>query len=331
MTIKVNYNTAWLSWVASVTTCLRYQKMEVDEVDVAGHSGYAFRMVVARDVCPSGPTSFDMNQLLCGIQALGRTTRVETGAWNPNDPALAELLTAARRDLLQFIGDEVRDGRPCVLWGTYVPEFGVVTGVESDCYIVSTFREMTGEEQPLIPWNELHDLGIVYGLSFPFETRLDPAERDSLALNNAARLLNMADLGGVYRYNDGAYDNWISALLTNTANTFGNAYNASCWAEQKQFARDFLGRLARRMPAVAGRLEEAAGIFAEVHDYMQALAEHFAFPGGPMVESEEGRLEGVRLLELARQQESHAAIAVARAAREYNSAVLDAAEAQAAD
>ena len=331
MTIKVNYNPAWLSWVASTTTCLRFHGMDVNEIDVAGHSGYAFRMVVARDVCPSGPTVFDWNELLPGICQLGRNCRTELGLY-PGDYAGRELaLESARRDLLEFVRHETRDGHPVVIWGTYVPEFGVATAVEDDCYVVSTFREMTGEEQPPIRYDDLHDLGIVYGLSFPHATQFDPELRDAMALQRAANLLNTADLGGKYRVNDGAYDNWIGALLNNRVNGFGNAYNASCWAEQKQLARDFLNRLAVRLPAVSGRLEEAAGLFAEVHGHMQSLAEHFPFPGGPTVESEEGRLEGVRLLELARQQESHAAIAVARAAREQNSRMLDAQEANAAD
>ncbi|MEZ5339219.1 MAG: hypothetical protein R3F46_13290 [bacterium] len=323
MAIKVNYNPAWLSWVASTTTCLRYHGLNVDEVDVAGHSGYAFRMVVARDVCPSGPTCFNWQELNIGIQNLGRSTRSEIGLWNDKDPAQAELLEAGRRDLLAFVRKEISAGRPCVIWGTYVPEFGVVTGVENDSYVVSTFREMTGEEQPPIPWNELHDLGDVYGLSFPHETRMDSQLRDTLALENAARLLNTADMHGNHRINDGAYDNWISALLDNTANSFGNAYNASCWAEQKQLASDFLYRLARRMPDAAGNLEEAAGHMHEVQAYMQQVAELFPFPAGSAVETEEGRREGVRLLELAQQREVSVALAVAHAAREQNAAMLE--------
>jgi len=328
MSIKVNYNPAWLSWVASTTTCLRYYGMEVDEVDVAGHSGYAFRMVVARDVCPSGPTVFDWNELLQGICLLGRNCRTELGIY-PGDYAGRELaLESARRDLLSFVRDETEHGNPVVIWGTYVPEFGVATAVENDCYVVSTFREMTGEEQPPIRYDELHDLGIVYGLSFPHATQFDPLQRDSLALQRAAKLLDTADLGGNYRVNYGAYDNWMNALLNNRINGFGNAYNASCWAEQKQLGGDFLYRLAGRLPAVAARLEEAAQLMGVVQGYMQQLAEHFPFPAGPAVESESGRAEGVRLLGLARQEESQVAIAVTRAARIQNTHMLEVGEAE---
>ncbi|MCB1186506.1 hypothetical protein KDL29_04995 [bacterium] len=331
MAIKVNYNPAWLSWVASTTTCLRYHGMDVDEVDVAGHSGYAFRMVVARDVCPSGPTVFDWNELNQGITCLGRSVRTELGMyWGEADSDKAAL-DKARRDLLEFVRYETKEGNPVVIWGTYVPEFGVATGVEDDKYICSTFREMTGEEQHPLAHDELHDVGIVYGLSFPHALHSDQARADAEALRRAARLLNQPDLQGQYRTGRGAYDNWIEALLNYKINAFGNAYNASCWAEQKQFARDFLYRLAERMPAARGSLEEAAGLFGECNTHMQQFAELFAFPAGEAVEQEESRTEGVRLLELAQELEERAALAVAHAAREYEQASLAAQEEAAAD
>ena len=182
MTINVNYNPAWLSWVASTTTCLRYHGMDVDEVDVAGHSGYAFRMVVARDLCPSGPTVFSWHELAQGITLLGRSTRSEFGLYPGKEPAQMEALDRARRDLLEFVRHETAAGNPVVVWGTYVPEFGVTTAVKDDRYIVSTFREMTGEEEPPLAHDELHDLGIVYGLSFPHAVSFDPGQRDGMAL-----------------------------------------------------------------------------------------------------------------------------------------------------
>lgn len=315
MAIKVNYNPAWLSWVASATTCLRYHGMDVDEVDVAGQSGYAFRMVVARDVCPSGPTVFDWNELNLGIIGLGRSVRMELAQF-PGDSAEAKKsLDGARRGLLEFVRRETDNGNPVVIWGAYVPEFGVATGVEDGRYIISSFREMTGEEQPPVAHDGLEDLGIVYGLSFPHALPVDEEQRDVSALRRAALLTNTPDLHGVYRTNSGAYENWIQALLNNELNAFGNAYNASCWAEQKQFARDFLARLTDRMPEASAHLEQASGLYGEAYGFMRDLAELFAFPAGEAVEVEESRAAGVRLLELAMQVESRAAIAVAEAAR----------------
>src|SRR5690606_16410276 len=117
-----------------------------------------------------------------------------------------------------------------------------------------------------------------------------------------------------YREGIGAYENWINALLNYEINPFGNAYNASCWAEQKQFARDFLARLAQRMPAARGSLEEASGLFGEIFTHMRDFSELFAFPAGEAVEQEDSRAEGVRLLELAMALEGQAAVAVAHAA-----------------
>jgi hypothetical protein len=38
------YRPAWLTWVASATTCLNALGIECDRVDVAGFSGYAFHL-----------------------------------------------------------------------------------------------------------------------------------------------------------------------------------------------------------------------------------------------------------------------------------------------
>ena len=74
------------------------------------------------------------------------------------------------------------------------------------------------------------------------------------------------------------------------------------------------------MPDARGSLEEAAGVFGEVHGHMQDFAELFAFPAGEAVEQEESRSEGVRLLELAEELEERAALAVAHAARDSEQA-----------
>lgn len=44
--IPVTYQPAWLTWIASVTTCLKALGVECDTTDVAGFSGYAFTMSV---------------------------------------------------------------------------------------------------------------------------------------------------------------------------------------------------------------------------------------------------------------------------------------------
>ena len=73
---EVTYQKAWLTWVASTTTCLRTLGVDCDTVDVAGTTGYAFVMSVHEQLCPSGPTVFDWGMLEHGVHLLGRSTLV---------------------------------------------------------------------------------------------------------------------------------------------------------------------------------------------------------------------------------------------------------------
>src|SRR5260370_708697 len=59
VSMEVVYTPSWLSWVAATTTCLRMLEVACDPVDVAGMTGYAFHLLVARGVGVSGPTAFE--------------------------------------------------------------------------------------------------------------------------------------------------------------------------------------------------------------------------------------------------------------------------------
>jgi hypothetical protein len=54
----VRFGSSWLSWVGATTGCLNALGVQCDPADVAGHSGYAFRLTIVKDVCVSGPTCF---------------------------------------------------------------------------------------------------------------------------------------------------------------------------------------------------------------------------------------------------------------------------------
>jgi len=44
--IDVEYQPAWLTWLAATSTCLKALGVEHDMADLAGHSGYAFCLSV---------------------------------------------------------------------------------------------------------------------------------------------------------------------------------------------------------------------------------------------------------------------------------------------
>jgi hypothetical protein len=272
--MDVVYRPAWLTWVASTTTCLRAVGVECDQADVAGYSGYAFHLAVHESLCPSGPTMLEWSRLSRGPHSLGRAT-VEYRAPSTDDSADSPRAAAARA-AFELIRGELRAGRPCVLWGTYLPEFGVVVGIEGEAYRVKTFKEALAKPQPPIRFDALIAPGGVYVLGFPAETAVVELQRDLQAILEALRQWDRPPYGP-YRFGAGAYEIWIETLRAHRADRFGCGYNAACYAEGRRFAQRFLDRMSTRRPLATDLLRRAATAYEEAADAMQHLVEIFPF------------------------------------------------------
>jgi hypothetical protein len=304
LTREVEYQPAWLTWVASTTTCLRALGIECDQADVAGFSGYAFHLCVHELLCPSAPTTLDWAQLSRGAHALGRAT-VEFRS--PDCEASGAARDEACRAAYELVRRELQARRPCVLWGTYLPEFGVVVGVESGAYLVKSFKEVIGEDQPPIPYDQTETPGGIYVLGFPAEAEYGELQRDLEAILVAIRFWSRPAYGP-YRYGADAYDTWVEALRAGRAERFGCGYNAACYAEGRRFAQQFLERMSTRRPLAADLLRKAADSYREAAHAMKQVSDVFPFGQegkGPI--TDETRIEkATGLLAQARDTEARA-------------------------
>jgi hypothetical protein len=318
--MKVTHPPSWLSWVASTTGCLRALGVACDLVDVAGYSGYAFLTNVAEDLHPSGPTAFDSGLLHSGVLLLGRSALVFRGGHcrcqlkEAKDEELRKAVREEIRTAYDFVVREIEAGRPCVIWGTYIPEFGIAVGVEDKKYLVESFKSHNKQPQPPIPFDELTSPGGLYVLAFPSAVRVSRAEADRRAINHALQMLHWPPANTGYRTGQAAYDAWVAALDAGKVDPFGNGFNAQCWAEAKRLARDFVGRLAGRNDAVSKPLGEAASAYVQVAEAMGKVA--FLFPYGPPQPAQDPktRAEGIEFLRAAKAAEAKAAQALAEAA-----------------
>jgi len=304
--MDVAWTPAWLTWVGATTSCLRALGVDCDAVDVAGLSGYAFVLSVHHELCPSGPTVFDWRTLQPGVEYLGRTTEayVSLGCAEGR---------AACRAAYDWAAREVAEGRPCVIWGAYVPEFAAVVGVEDGAFLVKSFREVTGEPQPPIPCEDLQAPGGPYCLAFPVEKPADRQAGDRYAVQLAVKHLRGGSLSGDYGSGLAAYDVWIAALEANAAGSFGNAYTAQCYAEGRHYAGEFVKRVAARDPRCAEPLGRAAVAYAQAREAMGELARLFPFPGGEEVRDPANRGKAVELLRRAKAAETRAVEAMEEA------------------
>jgi hypothetical protein len=318
--MNVEWAPAWLTWVSATTTCLRALGEDCDAVDVAGMSGYAFVMNVHRELCPSGPTVFDWGMLPMGVHFLGRSTlQFACGDCHTAERA-SDLTRGHCRAAYEVAAREVAEGRPCVLWGAYVPEFAAVVGVEDGRFHVKSYRECTPEPQPPVLCEELNAPGGPYVLAFPTKTTMSPSAGDSYAIGHAVQLLSAPSPSRDYGFGLAAYDTWIAALEANQAQAFGNAYNTQCWAESRHFAHEFLQRVAARNAGVAEPLNRAIAAYGDVTSAMSEVAGIFGFPPRGEVEHPANRTRAVELLRQAKVAETRAAEALAEAAANWPTA-----------
>jgi len=312
--MEVEWVPAWITWVGATTTCLQALGVACDAADVAALSGYAFMLSVHKELCPSGPTVFDWGMLPAGVNLLGRSTLQFQSTDCHGGENSSDTTRAHCRAAYQFAAREVAEGRPCVLWGAYLPEFAVVVGVGGGCFHVKSFRECTGEPQPPIPCEELQAPGGPYVLAFPTPTtERRPGGPDRFAVSHAVQLLYGPSAGGDYTYGLAAYDAWIAALEADTVNPFGNAYNTQCYAEGRLYAHGFLKRAAGRNPAVAEPLTRAVEAYGEAREAMRELAGLFRFPPHGEIKDPANRAKGIELLRQAKAAETRAAEALREA------------------
>jgi hypothetical protein len=167
-------------------------------------------------------------------------------------------------------------GRPCVVWGTYAPEFGVAVGIRGEAYLVKSFKEIVNEDQPPIPYHRTEPPGGVYALGFPAGAEYGELQRDLEAILEALRLWSRPAYG-LHHYGPSGYDVWIEALRSRRADRFGCGYNAACYAEGRRFAQQFFERMSTRRPLAANLLRQAAESYGKAATSMGHLSEVFPF------------------------------------------------------
>ncbi len=313
--MEVNYPGAWLSWVSAVTGCLNALGVECDMADVAGQSGYAFHTGIAPDLCPSGPTVLDWDGLNWGPRALGRSTscfysgECFTGEYR-NDRTRAHA-----REAFEFAKREIEGGRPCVMWGAYVPEFAVCYGIEGDAYLVKSFKKFLNEPEPPIAWDEIDAPGGPYVLAFPTPTEFDQRRKDKEALINAVRYFKFEYRP--YAHGEAAYDLWADALKAKRAHSMGNAYCCACYAEGRAFAGKFIKRVAERNEFAREELEESAAKLTEAELALIEMVKLFPFPGeaDKKVVDDEAIGKAVEYLEEAKKADAKAMKLIEKVAR----------------
>jgi len=279
---KGNYLCCWISFNGAVGGALRAQGVDCDVVDVAGRSGYAFLLNVPKGrMCPSAPTSFESSvyeEFVKGVGELGIGAELWTqeGGYEGGADASPSDRERAMHLFHRVKGEIDRSGRPLVLWGLPIPEFGIVNGYEGQSYVASTFRSMGApDKEELVAATDIHAPACLMTVTFggPRPVGGSWLERAVTMASGRAQVCK-----GFVSGPKAAHEWSLSLLRAEDAEYMGNSYTAACWSEGRSNAGAFLKRMAREHKGrLAREMREAADSYAKGAQVMEEYVRLFPF------------------------------------------------------
>lgn len=272
---------SWISYYGAMAGLFSSQGIKCDIAEVAGRSGYAFITNVAKGtLCPSGPTALGMEawvQIREGTESVGFKLEhwVDFSAGGAgNKPSVKELEKMKR--LFDRVCNEIDNGRPAVVWGLGLPEYGIVNGYNGDSYIASIVLSQ-GRPDVEIKYHQLDAPGC-YDAYFV----KGPNTRKESSKEMLARAVRFAsgEVKGEKGYVNGlqAYEEWADALefSQQTDNSYlGNSYVGMCTKEAKGLASMFLDRLAQSTGK--REIKEASEAYMSMSEHMTKFTALFPF------------------------------------------------------
>ena len=302
---EVSYQPCWISYTGAMAGALKGMGVECDTTDVGGYSGYAFIVnVIKGEFCPSGPTAFHSNtweEMHWGVQDLGyRLVHwADMGLYpEAEGPPKPKEIERAKR-LFDLVKQEIEENKPVVLWGLYVPEYGIVKGVKGGSYIVSTFRGLIGQPEDPIPYHELKAPGCLDAHFIRAPIKVNRIEADRRAVERGLKFaLGSMPVNDHYVHGPEAWTEWADVLENHPEQTLyhGNSYNAACYHEARQMASEFLERVSsRNSGGYVKNLIEASKIYGRAAGLLDDFMKMFPFSlEGEMVA--EDRRKGASIL-----------------------------------
>jgi len=243
---------AWLTYLGAVTGVLKSLGVDCDVVDIGGYSGYTFLVNVARGMtCASGPTAHSAwEEIHKGTERLGWKLK----SFGDERPfPLSEEITPEDRkrawNLFKLVKKEIdENGRPVVVWGLPVPEYGIVIGYKGDSYLASTVRRFIGKPETPIRFDALQSPGCLEAIFFVEKIPI-PEEKDKNAIKRALEMAEGKFVRKGYVTGPSAYEEWATVLERgepDKVDYLGNSYVGACIHDARGIAKHFLERLAKK-------------------------------------------------------------------------------------
>jgi hypothetical protein len=274
----------WTSIAGAIEGVLRFLGIDLTQPALMSLSGHAFRFAIAQSgagvAAPESPFLFDYERALPLYGGLGLTWETE-GAW-PDDPDYER----RRERLVARIRRSIDRGKPCVVYGLQLTEFGIVNGYDERAglfYISTSISSQYGTSLPLAQWPAPGHVPLLRGLFPDRSVRVERSAAERSALRFAVAYASGGDPGGPAGVAHGiaAYEVWLEAY--DRGLPIDPAGNRRCIQTLQAARRDaatFLNSLAERMPAERERLIAVARDYELEALALSRMATLFPYPGG---------------------------------------------------
>ncbi|TMV46396.1 hypothetical protein FE783_25850 [Paenibacillus mesophilus] len=304
-----NFTHTNITDTGSMYSILQYtERKDLSLVEVAGYTANAFRIIIDRErVNVAGYSAFEWPMHHQEQFAnLGVATRYEGGPTEipPTPEELERALT-----MIQWSLDR---GVPLLAWDLFVAEFGMIYGYDDEARTLRC-RDITKDGD--LPYEKL-GRGQVHELYVMAVTEVRHVDKRTM-LRGALRLaVRHAREQGYKRedsnYRNGlaGYDAWIEAFGNGNVEVFGNSLHGVYVYDQRQFAAEFLKRVAAELQGETAEertlkslAEQAAVRYDNVTDRLGEFVVRFPFPKGGDPNDPEQAAAAIRHLTEARAEE----------------------------
>lgn len=283
--LNVELKPAADTFAAAVKSVLDFLGDEHPIWEIEALSGYAFRILVHKDVCPSGTHHTNWKDIHpATLRRLGWEPRFHLQIdWDRTGDF------AAHRDkVLEITTSAIDQGRPAILYDLYVPGWGIATGYNDETRKLQVETFLNLAHWRTVDFDKLGDFNLPILYALDAGERLKDYDREQAyreALSIAYKHYNLQEYAWRPKVRDGkeAYGQWLNAL---------QAYpNAKCmpegmadysakFGEWRTSAAKFCREAAGMFPDVKTQLGNAARDFESEAKSLARLAKLFPMPGG---------------------------------------------------
>jgi len=131
------------SFAKSLGTAVKNSPYAELAEDIIATSGFAFRMWVAANLCPSATSIWSFDDQKKWVENGGLICKYVGRYWGQDDIELQKRLEA-----IDLIRESIDNGIPAISWDIGVPEWGLITGYDDETQMFSTLS-LTGSEDQM--------------------------------------------------------------------------------------------------------------------------------------------------------------------------------------